>query len=226
MFIRYRWYKIQLPHGNVILPDLVTKRIFTPDTSFGFVQVESGIDTPRFRFLWRTMVVVTRIDDDGIPSYEQVASLSFTEFAVVTIDNLTFLRIENPGRNIRDLLNALESIIGLGFSAKPITFDKSKPTTVFQCVEITKLIGLKVVGAVIDEDLVARMEFASKQGMIVENMKLLDGLKYKVDSAVFELIYEGVRGQVAFASSGMVKVSGQLAPKLLHLIEQDLFKFI
>lgn len=73
---------------------------------------------------------------------------------------------------------------------------------------------------------VARMEFASKQGMIVENMKLLDGIRYNVDSAVFELIYEGVRGQVAFSSSGVVKVSGHLAPRLVHLIERDLPKLL
>lgn len=81
-----------------------------------------------------------------------------------------------------------------------------------------------MVGAVVNEDLVARMEFVSKQGMIVENMKLLEGLRYNVDSVVFEVVYEGVRGQVAFALSGLVKISVQLAPKLVSLIERDLPK--
>ena len=119
---------------------------------------------------------------------------------------MTFLRIENPSRNIRDLLNALESLVGLGFTIKPLTFDKAKPTTVFESVDVTKLVGLKVVGAVIDEDLVARMEFASKQGMIVESIESLDDLRYKVESSVFELIYDGVRGQLVLASSGLIKV--------------------
>jgi hypothetical protein len=169
---------------------------------------------------------VTRFDDGGIPSYEEVASVNFTDFAIVTVGSALFLRVENPGRNMRDLLNALESIVGLGFTSKPLTFDKAKPTTIFKTVEVTKLVGLRVVGAVINDDLVARMEFASKQGMVIENMKLLDGLRYNVDSAVYELIYKGVRGQVAFASSGMVKISGQLAPKLVHLIERDLPKLM
>lgn len=225
MLTRYRWYRVQLPRGNVDLARMVAKRPLTQDVSFGFARVEGGIGAPRFRFFLRTKVIVTLLDGDGNPSYEEVATLSVTDFAVVAVEGVTLLRIENPGRNIRDLLNALESLVGLGFTAKPLTFEKAKPTTVFERVEATKLIGLKVVGAVIDEDLVARMEFASKQGMIVESMKLLDGLQYRVDSAVFELIYEGVRGQVAISSSGVVKVSGQLAPKLLHLIEQDLLKF-
>lgn len=226
MLTRYRWYRIQLPRDKFDLLSIIAGRPLTQDASFGFSRIEGAIGASKFRFLWRTKIVVTRFDDGGTPSYEEVDSVSFTDFAIVSVDGVTFLRIENPGRNIRDLLNALESIVGLGFTSKPLTFDKAKPTTVFESVEATKLVGLKVVGAVIGEDLVARMEFASKQGMIVENMKLLDGIRYNVDSAVFELIYEGVRGQVAFSSSGVVKVSGHLAPRLVHLIERDLPKLL
>ncbi len=39
------------------------------------------------------------------------------------------------------------------------------------------------------------------------------------------LICEGIRGQMVFSSSGLVKISGQLAPKLVYLIERDLPKF-
>jgi hypothetical protein len=226
MLTRYRWYRIQFPRSDLDLSNIIASKPLTQDSSFGFLHIQDPINAAKFRFLWRTKVVVTQLDDDGDPSYEEVASVNFTDFAIVQVNDVTFLRIENPGRSIRDLLNALESLVGFGFTSKPMTFDRTKPTTVFESVEITKLIGFKVVGAVLDEDLVARMEFASKQGMIVENMKLLDGLRYSVDSAVFELIYEGVRGQLAFASSGQVKISGQLAPRLVHLIEQDLPKLI
>lgn len=226
MLTRYRWYRVQFPHSDFDLPSIIAGKSLTQDTSFGFSHIEGTIGASKFRFLWRTKVVVTLFDEEGVPSYEEVASVNFMDFAIVPVDGTTFLRVENPNRNIRDLLNALESLVGLGFTSKPLTFEKAKPTTVFKNVDVTKLVGLKVVGAVIDEDLVARMEFASKQGMIVENMKLLDDLRYKVASSVFELIYEGVRGQLVFASSGLVKVSGQLAPRLVHLIEQDLPKLI
>ena len=222
MLTRYRWYRIQLPRGVADLADVVARCPFLSEAPFGFSRVEGDIGGPRFRFLWRTKVVITRLDDDGIPAYEEVASVGFTDFAVVLVDATTFLRIENPGRNVRDLLNALESLAGLGFTAKPMAFDRVKPTTIFERVHVSKLVGLKVVGAVVDEDLVARMEFVSKQGMVIESMKSLDRLQYKVELAVFELVYEGVRGQAAFSSSGAVKISGQLAPKLVHLIELDL----
>jgi hypothetical protein len=223
MLTRYRWYRIQIPL-NQGLAKIISDNPLTQDASFGFSHISGEFGTSKYRFLWRTKVLVTRFDDEGNPFYEEVASVSFTDFAIVSVDETTFLRIENPGRNIRELMNALESILGLGFTSKPLTFEKAKPTTVFESVDSTKLVGLKVVGAVIDDDLVARMEFASKRGMIVANMKLLNDLRYKVETSIFELIYEGVRGQLVFTSNGLVKISGQLAPRLVHLIEQDLPK--
>ena len=135
---------------------------------------------------------------------------------------MTFLRIENPGRNVRDLLNALEALVGMGFTVRPIVFDKGQPSTVFRSVDASKLVGLKVVGAVLADDLVARMEFASKEGMVIEKMNVLNGLKYKVEHAVFELVLGGLKGQISFAANGTVKISGQVAPKLVSLVEKDL----
>ena len=225
MINRYRWYRIQLPRGVTDLAEIIAARPLGPSETYGFSRTESSTGARLHRFLWRTKVIVTQFDDAGAPSYEEVASVNFTDFSIIEINGETFLRIENPG-NIRDLLNALESMVGLGFTSKVLTFEKAKPTTVFESIQAFKLIGLKVVGAVVEEDLVARMEFASKQGMVVEKMKLLDGLRHKVDSANYELVFEGIRGQLAFSSSGTVKVSGQLAPRLVHLIEQDLAKLL
>lgn len=114
----------------------------------------------------------------------------------------------------------------MGFTVKPVVFDKGQPSTVFRSVDASKLVGLKVVGAVVADDLVARMEFASKEGMVVENMTVLDGLKYKVEHAVFELSIGGLKGQIAFAANGTVKISGQVAPMLVGLVEQDLHLFV
>nr|WP_315240732.1 hypothetical protein [uncultured Albidiferax sp.] len=161
-----------------------------------------------------------------MPTYEQIESVSFTDFAVVKLGDMTFLRVENPGRNIRDILNALETLAGMGFTVKSVMFERGHPSTVFNSVDSFKLVGLKVVGAVLADDLVARMEFASKEGMMIENMAVLDGLKYKVELAVFELFLSGLKGQIAFAANGTVKISGQVAPKLISLVEQDLPLFI
>lgn len=222
MLIRYRWFRIQLPIRAQDFPALVAKCPFDSTSAYGFTRVPSGGGGTAYRFLWRIRVAVTKLDTDGTPIYEQIDSVSFTDFSVVASGKLTFLRVENPGRNIRDLLNALETMAGLGFTAKPVAFEKGRPTAVFDSVDSSRLVGLKVVGAVLADDLVARMEFASKEGMVVENMAVLSGLQYKVEHAVFELVLNGLKGQLAFAANGAVKISGQLAPKLIGLIEQDL----
>lgn len=223
MLSRYRWYKIQLPKTKIDLLQLITQQPLTQDGSFGFSVLENSISDVKYRFFWRTKVVITRFDEAGEPIYEQIESVNFTDFAIIPMDEVTLLRVENPTKSVRALLNALEFIIGFGFTCKPLTFERSRPTKIFESVDSAKLISLKVLGAVVDEDLVARMEFVSKQGMELGRIQLLHGLSYKIDYAVFELVSEGVRGQIAFASSGLVKISGQLSPKLLALVESDLY---
>lgn len=226
MLNRYRWYRIQLPRGVTDLAEIITAHPLGPGDIYGFSRTNGSTGTQLHRFLWRTKVIVTLFDDAGSPSYQEVASVNFTDFGIIRIDGETFLRVENPGRNIRDLLNALESIVGLGFTSKLLTFDKAKLTTVFESIHAFKLISLRVIDAVIEEDLVARMEFSSKQGMVIEKVKLLEGVHHKVESATYEMVYEGIRGHLSFSSSGVVRVSGQLAPRLVHLIEQDLPKLL
>jgi len=208
------------------LSGLVASHPLTPAAGFGFSSIEDPNSSSIYRFLWRTKIVATILDESGAPVYQEIDSISFTDFSIVSIDGQTFLRVENPGRSIRELLNALESIIGLGFTSKLVTFEHVRPTTIFEKIKTVRLIGFKVLGVVLDEDLVARMEFASKQGMTLAQMKFLEGRPYKVDSATYEMVHEGIRGQLSFLSNGTVKVSGQLAPKLMQLIEKDLPKSV
>jgi hypothetical protein len=226
MQTRYRWFRIQLPARARNFAALVDTRPFDSTATYGFAHLLGDFSGSSYRFLWRSPVVVTKLNLEGLPTYEQIDSVSFTDFALIEVDDLTFLRVENPGRNIRDLLNALETLAGMGFTVKPITFEKGQPTTVFSSVDSSKLVGIKVVGAVLADDLVARMEFVSKEGMAVENMAVLAGLKYKVEHAVFELVLGGLKGQIAFAANGTVKISGQFAPKLVSLVEEDLLLFV
>lgn len=226
MQLRCRWYRIQLPKGIPDLSELLERHPLGPDVKQGFTMVTGTWGQQLNRFLWRSKVVVTLVDDDGVPHYQEVATVNFTDFAVLNVEGEMFIRIESPGRSIRDLLNTLESLVGLGFTCKPVTFAKKKPTSVLESVEVAKLIGLKVTDVVLGNDLLARMEFSSKEGIHPEKLAVLDGIPHKTDSASYELIYGGVRGGLYFSSTGMVKVGGQLAPRLIHLIEQDLAKLV
>lgn len=226
MATRYRWYRVQLPSPKMELNKLFLGSPFTNDSISGFACISGEFGLPIYRYLWRTKTLITRLDDEGTPSYEEVASVSFTDFSIISIKDLMFLRIENPGRNTRDLLNKLESIIGLGFTCKPVTFEKGHPDTPLKSAEAVKLVGLRVIAAVVASDVVARMDLVSKQGIIIDELKILKDVRYKVDSSSFELVLQGVRGSIVFSSGGLTKISGQLAPKLVSLIEQDLPELI
>lgn len=226
MQTRYRWFRIQLPSRARNLAELVGSSTFDAKSPSGFAKVPGSASGTTYRFLWRSRVFITKLDPEGNPISEQIDSVSYTDFALVETDDLIFLRVENPGRNVRDLLNALETLVGMGFTAKPVTFDRGQPTTVFSSVDASKLVGLKVVGAVLADDLVARMEFASKEGMVMKNMIILTGLKYKVEHAAFELLIGGLKGQISFSANGTVKISGQILSKLVSLVEEDLPKFV
>lgn len=225
MSVRYRWYKIQLPGGVDTLGQKLALDPFSTTSDSGFLRLETMEDESRFRFFSRSTLVVTRVDEHGNTSFDEISTIRYTDFALLVREEGSFLRLENPGLNLRELLNAIESHTGLGFTCRPITFEKGRFHYIFRDIEVKKLVGLKIAGAVVEEDVVARMEFVSKQGVVAENIRVLEGVKYTIESAVFEVICEGVRGRVAYNASGVVKVSGQLAPLIVHLIERDLDSF-
>lgn len=222
MSSRYRWYGIKLPKGITNLGDVIAKHPLHEETDRGFISIEGLLGNSSYRFVWRSTIFATQLDSKGNPSYHEVSTVNFTDFSIIQRKGGICLRAENPGRTIRDLLNALEGAVGLGFACKAIDFERSKPALVFEQVEVTKLIGLKIVNASFGQDLVGRMEIASKQGIRPDQMDILRGVPHKVDSASYELIHEGIKGQLTIGSNGTVKIGGQLAPKLLSLIEQDL----
>ena len=221
---RYRWYRIHLPQGVPDLSVLIDSQPLGKSNDGSFTRVNGTFGHLIHRFLWKTKVFVTQFDENGEPSYQEVTTTNFTDFAILAIDNSVFLRAENPGRSIKNLLNALESLIGLGFTCNPVAFQKKKPTSVFESIDLIKLVGLKVTEAVLKGGIVARMEFASSDGINPERLTVLDGVPHKIESASYEFIYGGLRGLLSLNSSGTVKASGPLAPKLIHLIEKDLGK--
>jgi hypothetical protein len=118
MSTRYRWFRVRIPYSDASFAAIVARSKFGNGVAYGFaVLAGDSLDGPSYRFLWRTTVTVTRLDDDGAPTTGEIESVGFTDFRVSEIENKLFLRIENPGRSVRELLNALELIFGMGFTA-------------------------------------------------------------------------------------------------------------
>lgn len=221
MATRYRWYRIQFPDENMDFLSLVTEIPFINQRGYGFSSNRDEFGDTAYRFIYRTNLTITTVDEDGTLVHKEIPSTDFIDFTLLYIGMSVFMRVVNPGRSIRDLLNALESQIGLGFVCKPITFSKIQPTEIFTDNYETKLVGLKVSGMV-DNDLGTKIEITSTDGMSIENIKLLNEIRYTLTSAVLEVLFEGIRGQVTITATGLVKISGKLKPKLLGEIEKQL----
>jgi hypothetical protein len=226
MFKRYRWYRIQLPRNSIPLPDAIAQNSLRPDTNFGFTLVDKDGGSSTFRFLSRTKILVAKYDEDGTLAYEDVTTVSFTDFTIIEVEQNLFLRIENPARSLKDLFNTLEGIYGLGFTDRRIDFEKAKPSTIFNSVTSAKLTKLKVTGAVFDDGIIGKMELESKQGIHESQLQMLQRIPYKIDSASYEFLFEGVRGHLTLTANGSVKVGGSLAPRILHLIEMDILSYV
>lgn len=220
MSATYRWYRIGLPKEVSNLESALEKSPLTTNSAFGFVALDSEDHGPKFRYMWRTKVIITRFDEDGIPYNEEVASVSFIDMGIVRRGPATYLRLENPGHGGRSLFNALETIVGMGFTCEPAGFHFANPLEIFKGVDTAKLTRLSVSGAVVRQDLVARLEFASKNGMDVEGIRLLKGLEYKIDLSSFDIAFRGLRGHATLSFGGAVKISGPLSPMLMTLVER------
>lgn len=219
--MRYRWFRVSLPLRLEKVIQLLSDTPLVSDTPFGFSRIDDS-QSGRLRFWWRTQVVVSHLDEYGEPSFEPIASVSFTDFEFLTLDKHLVLRVENPGRSCRDLLNALETVFGYGFYCKSITFEGAHYPSFFTGIGPANLVGLKVVGSLPNQGLLARVDLASKEGMLEEEIPLLQGMKYRTDQAIFEILFHGTRGKIAITSSGLIRTTGHLAPMLVDLVQQAL----
>jgi hypothetical protein len=222
MSVRYRWFRVTTPRQNRDLRSLLLRHPLSDLSAFGF-GTDNNSDGPEdFRFLWRGTVVVTRFDDKLSPVFEQIASLNCLKCSLISVNRMAFLRVENPGRNLRDLMNALEAVFGLGFSCEAVTFDKMPRSNFLgEGVDSARLVGLRIVGSTEGEMLV-RMDFVSKKKLVLKDLTALDGIRYQISHAVLECQYKSLTGQISIASGGLVRFTGGLSPRLINLFEREL----
>ncbi|MGB4118284.1 MAG: hypothetical protein WBK51_17210 [Polaromonas sp.] len=218
---RYKWYRLGLPISFQQLLKNIAKNKFVSDANFGFMTTDADWGKRNFRFAWRTHIAKTSFDNAGTPSVELVASVSYCDFHLFERNELCWLRVVNPPRSLKELLNAIEQLSGFGFFSDPVFFPTALPPSLAQNKD-AKLIGFKAIGSIPKQHAVTRVEIASKEGLQIDKLDFLSQMKCVIDHSVYEITFQRIRGQVAFSSTGVLKISGQLAPLLLSLIEADL----
>lgn len=221
MITRLRWYRLKLPISLHDFFSRICSTTFNDEVGSGFSALESD-NGQRFRFVWRSLITTTSLDEDGSPLYQTLSTVNFQDFCILGNEEKLLLRLEAPSRNSREVLNRLESIVGMGFACQPITLTEDHLQTLFKAVDVKQIISMKISGTLNQGDIISRMEFASKKGLNKENISVLDQIKYHTESATYELSYSGTKGQLTYTPTGLCKISGKLSPLIISMVEQAL----
>jgi len=223
MATRYRWYSVDFGKlGLEQVATLLAAHSLKDDSDRGFLLVERTTGYASFKFFARTTVVVTDVDTEGNTAYSQVETLGVSSFSITSIEGVTLLRSENPGKTLRILFNAIGQIVGLGFTVTPVIFEKYAPKGFLRSLTTHRLVNLKVRGTIPGTSLYASMEFDSREGLIAEQLPLPRDFEYQVVQAVYDIQHKLIKGQVGYFANGTVRVAGELSLRLVELVEEEL----
>ncbi|NIJ89021.1 hypothetical protein FHR49_001808 [Xanthomonas campestris] len=216
----YRWYALALNgralamHDIAALPDSETAAKFW----FSFEKFHGTAALGRFSF--RHSFVVERVHD-GLND-EVIELVSSVDVAITSGTFSSVVRISDGGRGARRLIEALAETFGFGFSINPMRTLDREQIVGFNSGDFDdcKMVSLKVTNVRVADGVIARMEFASRQGMSLEGLDELKSRDFSVDSVKYEVLKAGVRGSIAATSSGRAFVSGSLGPLLCQILDK------
>lgn len=220
MVTRCRWFNIGLPCSYEHLNARLRLQTFSDEAASGFAIDRSESNRISGNFISRTSLKILRVQPDGSTGLEDVGAISLLPFEIFTRGKSDWLKIFDPPRSTRDLTNALERVIGMGFFVEPVIFSYETFKSMLQKVDECRLVSTKGIAALHESGALARIELASKDGIALDKIPLLKGLEYIVDTAVYEVNLRRERGQVSFSRSGMVRINGRLSPRIMELIEE------
>lgn len=221
---RYRWFAVGL---STSLQQFVNRLRLSPmadERDFGFIPMaaQDEHDRLRFRYLRRSSIQVMVLDMEGNARQQKVETIDGIDFEVFENSGRKWLRIDDPPRSLRDFMNSLEDTAGFGFSADPVTFSLDVQKAALANLDATKLVGFKGLGSSAQHKLITRLDVVSKEGLEPDRLEFLKGLDFKMDQTTFEVAYQMLKGQLTFASSGVVRATGALTPYLVACVEREL----
>lgn len=217
----YRWYRIRV-HGRRVPAAGFVEKLLAHRADTTFHRVEEGA-SEQMMCVSRSEVWVERLDGLGGIVRDRIESISAIRFSIVEFREAIVLRVASPPRNIQPMMAALEMALGFGLSVKPIVVQLNGDSAVLRAADTKKLVSLKVTNVVIAHDCLARMEFASKEGLDPKQISALAGLTYRIEHVKYELALQTVKGNVSASAHGLVRIGGALSHFIRHLIEQDVF---
>lgn len=222
MAFKYRWLKIGMPYSFERLADLLNNHKLSENIDSGFMIERAEATQISGNLVSRSRLKLLHVQPDGSTDEEIVSTVTLLAFSIFSKSNKTWLRVSDPPRSTRELTNALERAIGMGFFAESVFFSYATFNSILERVDECRLISIKGLAALHESNALARIEIVSKDGIILDGLPLLKGLEYTVDTAAFEVTFRRETGLVSFTKSGLVRVNGRLSEHIVTLVEKSL----
>jgi len=218
MISRFKWYAIRFPCTVAEAFQKLESYRYDPTQATGFV-----VDTSdsSFQFFWTAPIFATIIDSDGVSNRNEIFSVSSQQAHILGTDRLV-MRMQDPPRSSRELLNSLEKLLGFGFTCEKITLTDALIRKSIESFHSVTLNSIKISGTIPSMSAIARVELASKTGIEIDKIDNFQLEGMIVDSASYTAKYKGLSGSVGFTRSGMCKISGDLGPLIQSNIEKNL----
>lgn len=222
MAVRYRWFNIGMPCSFARLAEKLQNHKLSENIESGFTIEGVGPTQISGNFFCKSRLRLLQVQPDGSTAEEIVSTITLFAFSIFSRSNKTWLRISDPPRSARELTNALEQAIGMGFFAESVFFSHATFNSILERFDECRLISTKGLAALHESNAIARIEIACKDGIDLERLPILKGLEYVVDTAAFEVTFRREKGQLSFTKSGLVRVNGRLSEHIVELIEESL----
>jgi hypothetical protein len=221
---KFRWFEIETDLELSKIAKKLRSVKLSGERSFGFSSrvVDGRTDRTFLRFLHRVRIRVVVAGANGVPESQELETISAIDLELFCARNRNWLRVDEPPRSLRVLLSAIESVIGLGVALTPVIAPLAVQRLALNDMDSINLVSFKGIGGSVAHQAVARFEVASKQGLDPDRLEFLSALDFKVEQSTFEVVKKMTRGQIAFAPTGLVRITGQLGPFLLTSVEAAL----
>lgn len=215
---RYRWFKVNLPDS---FEDSIRKIPLVEDEVThipGFFLLDQKKQYFDFQYRWITNIEAITFSN-GKAATNVISILNVVQFSLFEKGKKFWIRVKNPPRSLKELFLALELAFGFGFSIESTALSPAAISGILRKLDNHRLISFKANGTVIEAQAVFRLEAASKVGINIDSFRMLSETRYSLDHSCFEVSHKGYRGQFSSGGNGTIKVSGDISPFLLELIE-------
>ncbi len=218
----YRWFVLSFSELGSDLCDIISEI----DHDGEQWAICSQVSSEKFSGIYFKKLTLSlgRADSSGVMSDLAVETTVSLEFTIRAQDGDFLLRVSDNKRLAGSFISWLSRRAGYGFSSRPATLVNlvGRELERFSSVDIFRMIALKVSGVTVAHNIVGRMEFVSKYGMKVDEIRALPGDGFTVSTVRYELAKSNVTGILAVHSTGRVSVSGALAPWIVDYVEKNL----